>query len=132
MIESYAVKPQFRTCAKVKEHKKKLMQKDLHEKNRAPWVQEDLARLLSPATYQSNPEKLLLKIKFRSPKKIHYARAFELVKQRESLAISLNKTRQSILKDEAIAELAAFGPQTVQDLKKLRSPLPIDPSSRRH
>lgn len=97
------------------------LQEGLTQQNRQSWVQEEVDRLLDPSTYEVNLEKQLFKLRFRSPKKIYYARAFELIKLREELARTQDKPRQTILRDEVLAELASLGPKTAQDLTQLRT-----------
>lgn len=99
------------------------LDKDLSKRDRHDWVQEEVERLLSPDTYEVDHLKLLQKIRFRSPKAIHYMRGYELIKFRESTAQRKNNPRQTILKDDTIAALAMLGPTSEKDVTSLRSNL---------
>jgi ribonuclease D len=92
----------------------------LEETGRGPWVEEELAVLTDPATYRSDPEEAWARIKTRSTAPRFLAALRELARLRETLAQSRNVPRGRILKDDALVELAANRPKTVEELGKSR------------
>ncbi|MDX2264856.1 MAG: ribonuclease D [Hyphomicrobiales bacterium] len=93
----------------------------LQRAGRAHWLNDEMALLENPATYETVPEEAWqrLKVRLRSP--LAMAIVIEAAAWRERLAQRQDVPRSRILKDEAIYDLAAQAPRTVEDLAKLRS-----------
>lgn len=89
--------------------------------NRAHWLADEMALLAAPETYETQPEDAWrrLKLRVRTPKSL--AVAVEVAAWRERRAREANKPRAHILKDEAIADVAAQAPRTADELSRLRS-----------
>lgn len=94
--------------------------RQLEKSGRAGWVQEELAILMDPDTYRTDPESAWERIKTRSSSKKFLAALKELARFREIAAQSRNVPRNRIYKDDALSELAANRPKTLEDLSKSR------------
>lgn len=95
--------------------------KDMLEKrNRAHWVTEEMATLLNPSTYQTDPEVVWQKIRTRSHTKPFLYMVKELAKWRELKAQKLNVPRTHLMKDPILLQLAASAPKTYPELSKVR------------
>lgn len=97
-----------------------VLSRTLVDTGRAAWVEEELAVLLDPATYRTDPEEAWTRIKTRSSAPRFIAALRELAKLRETMAQKRNVPRSRILKDDALLELAAIRPRSVDDLGRLR------------
>jgi ribonuclease D len=97
-----------------------VLSKQLEETGRGPWVTEELAVLTDPATYRLDPGEAWTRIKTRSNAPRFLAAMRELARMRETLAQRRNVPRARILKDDALLELAANRPRTVEELGKSR------------
>lgn len=92
----------------------------LRETGRRAWVEEELAVLTSPATYDIDPDEAWRRIKTRNASGKFLAVVRELAKYREVTARERNVPRNRILKDDAILELASTRPGSIGDLSKSR------------
>ncbi|MFT3973871.1 MAG: ribonuclease D [Amaricoccus sp.] len=97
-----------------------VLSRQLEETGRAAWVEEELAVLTDPATYRADPAEAWTRIKTRSTAPRFLAALRELARFRETMAQSKNVPRARILKDDALLELAANRPKTVEELGKSR------------
>ncbi len=97
-----------------------VLSRQLEETGRGPWVEEELAVLTDPATYRTDPAEAWTRIKTRSSAPRFIAALRELARYREATAQSKNVPRARILKDDALLELAANRPKTLEDLGKSR------------
>jgi ribonuclease D len=93
---------------------------DLEKTGRGPWVEEELASLIDPATYITQPGDAWRRLKTRtsSPRFLGIAR--ELARFREGYAQSRNVPRARVFKDDALLELASTKPANMQDLGRSR------------
>ena len=101
------------------------LQKRLESSGRAPWLDEEQAVLTSPETYRVDPRAMWrrLRARTRAPRMLAVLR--ELAAWREITAQSLDVPRQRVAKDDAILELAANMPTTVDDIKRSRLAKPL-------
>ena len=92
----------------------------LAKTNRHAWVDEELGILTSPDTYVVHPEDAWKRVKTRngSGKMLAYVR--ELARFRETYAQTKNVPRNRVYKDDALLELAATKPTSIEQLKKSR------------
>lgn len=97
----------------------------LEQKNRLHWVNEEMAFLTSPTTYQSHPDDAWKRIKLRNPKPEALAILKTLAEWREREAQQRNIPRGRFVKDEALADLAVYKPKDMDGLLHVRS-LPSD------
>ncbi len=101
------------------------LQKRLEKSGRAPWLDEEDAVLTSPDTYKVDPREMWrrLRARTRAPRMLAVLR--ELAAWREITAQALDVPRQRVAKDDAILELAANMPATVDDIKRSRLAKPL-------
>lgn len=96
----------------------------LHEKlaanGREAWIEEEMAVLLDPVTYDPKPEDAWrrLKIRTRAPKFLAALQA--AAAWRETLAQEMDLPRGRVLKDETLADIAASHPKNLDELYRLR------------
>jgi ribonuclease D len=93
----------------------------LDKSGREPWLEEELAVLTSPSTYEAHPEEAWKRVKFRPRNRKQLAIVMTLSAWREREAQERNVPRSRILKDDAIAEAATQAPQDIAALKSLRA-----------
>jgi ribonuclease D len=93
----------------------------LDKSGREPWLEEELAVLTSPSTYETHPEEAWKRVKFRPRNRKQLAILMTLAAWREREAQERNVPRSRILKDDAIAEAATQAPQDIPALKSLRA-----------
>jgi ribonuclease D len=93
----------------------------LDRSERASWLNEEMAVLTDPATYDLHPEQAWkrLKMRIKTPKSL--AVLMELAAWREREAQSQDVPRARILKDEALYDIASQAPRTAEDLGSLRT-----------
>ncbi|MGF1605205.1 MAG: ribonuclease D [Rhodothalassiaceae bacterium] len=93
---------------------------ELAKSGREPWLDEEMAILLDPATYVQDPEQAWRRIKTRSssPRFLGMVKALAAWREREAQARDIPKNR--IAKDEVLLELAANPPQSQEQLAEVR------------
>jgi ribonuclease D len=93
----------------------------LDKSERASWLNEEMAVLTDPATYELHPEQAWrrLKMRIKTPKAL--AVLMELAAWREREAQTQDVPRARILKDEALYDIASQAPRTAEDLGSLRT-----------
>ncbi len=93
----------------------------LDKSERASWLNEEMAVLTDPATYELHPEQAWkrLKMRIKTPKAL--AVLMELAAWREREAQTQDVPRARILKDEALYDIASQAPRTIDDLGSLRT-----------
>jgi len=93
----------------------------LDRSERATWLNEEMAVLTDPATYELHPEHAWkrLKMRIKTPKSL--AVLMELAAWREREAQSQDVPRSRILKDDALYDIASQAPRTAEDLGSLRT-----------
>jgi len=96
------------------------LSKQVEETGRHHWLAEELAVLTSPDTYNLSPEDAWKRLKIRSGNKRYLGILMEVAAWREREAQSRDVPRNRILKDDALMEIAAHGPKSVEDLGNLR------------
>jgi ribonuclease D len=93
---------------------------ELKRTGREDWVAEEMAVLTSPDTYRTEPEAAWRKLKTRSSSGKVLAAAQCLAAWREREAQARDVPRSRILKDDALLEIAASRPTTVEELNASR------------
>lgn len=93
---------------------------NLEEQDRISWVSEEMAILTSIGTYHIEPENAWKRMKLRVRKPIELAIMKELAGWREAEAQKRDVPRGRVIKDDAIYELAAQQPATVEAMGRLR------------
>jgi ribonuclease D len=97
------------------------LRRQLDETERLGWLDEEMAVLANPATYQTDPENAWQRLKLRSRDQRYLGVLKELARWRETQAQARDLPRGHLLRDEAIQELAAEMPRDVEALQRLRS-----------
>ena len=92
----------------------------LDDSGRTAWVGEEMQVLTNPATYALTPEDSWRRIKSRERKPRYLAVLKEISAWRERTAQEQNTPRRRVIKDEALAELAALKPTDEQALSQTR------------
>ncbi len=93
---------------------------ELKRTGREDWVAEEMAILADPATYRTEPEEAWRKLKTRTSSGKVLAAAQCLAAWREREAQGRDVPRSRILKDDALLEIAASRPGTVEELNACR------------
>ncbi len=88
---------------------------------RAGWLDEEMAVLTDPATYESHPERAWRRLKMRVKSAKSMAVLMEIAAWREAEAQAQDMPRNWILKDEAIYDLANQAPRNQEELSSLRT-----------
>jgi ribonuclease D len=92
----------------------------LDKTGRSAWVQEELSTLANPDTYRTDPAEAWRRLKTRNTAPRFLAILRELARFRESYAQARDVPRSRVYKDDALLELAATKPQSLQDLGRAR------------
>lgn len=94
--------------------------KKLEKTGRIDWVNEEMAYLTDPHTYDTDPEEAWKRLKIRSAKPKDLGVIYELAKWREQESQRKDVPRSRILKDETLLDLAFQQPQTIEDMIRIR------------
>ncbi|MCW3477275.1 ribonuclease D [Limobrevibacterium gyesilva] len=92
----------------------------LEKDNRLEWVAEEMALLADPATYQPDPDSMWERLRPRTNNRRMLAVLRAIAAWREREAQRSNIPRQRMLKDEALLEIAAIAPGTIEELARAR------------
>jgi ribonuclease D len=92
----------------------------LEKEGRLSWVGEELALLAEPATYRPDPETMWERLKTRTGNRRMLGVLRAVAAWREREAQRVNIPRQRLLKDEALQEIAATMPDSVDGLARVR------------
>ena len=97
------------------------LQQRLASNGRAGWFAEEMAGLADPATYRSDPSEAWRRFRLRGrvdPRFFGVLR--EVAAWRETAARQRNLPRGRIIRDEAVLEIAAHTPKTIEALARSR------------
>jgi len=97
------------------------LQAQLDKSERASWLNEEMAVLTDPATYELHPEHAWKRLKMRIKTPRALAVLMELAAWREREAQTQDVPRARILKDEALYDIASQAPRTTEELGSLRT-----------
>jgi len=98
------------------------LQQRLSSNGRASWFAEEMAELCNPEIYRSDPNEAWRRFRLRG----RFDRRFfgvlrEMAAWREAAARQRNLPRNRIVRDEAVIEIAAHAPKTIEALARTRS-----------
>jgi ribonuclease D len=96
------------------------LRRRLTRTGREPWLQEEMAVLTDPATYALEPAEAWRRIKTRSSDPRFLAILRELAHWREVEAQRRDLPRGRLLRDDALLEIAAHAPRSVEELARTR------------
>lgn len=94
--------------------------KRLEESERAEWLEEEMATLTAPETYQLDPETAWRRVKSRGGNKRFFAVLKEIAAWREREAQKRDIPRNRIMRDDSLLDIAAHAPRDVQTLGRTR------------
>jgi ribonuclease D len=97
------------------------MARMLAKSGRGSWVEEEIAALSDPALYRLEPKDAWKRLKPRTTNKRFLAMLASIAEWREREAQSRDIPRGRVLKDEALTEIAAHPPETVEGLERIRA-----------
>jgi ribonuclease D len=92
----------------------------LDKSGRASWLDEEMGELTDPATYRLDPADSWKRLKTRGGNRRFLAILREMAAWREVAAQQRDIPRGRILKDEALLEIAAHAPKTIDELARIR------------
>lgn len=92
----------------------------LAETGRAAWVAEEMAVLADPETYAARPDDAWKRLRSRSANRRFLGVLKAVAAWRERLAQERDTPRNRVLRDEALLEIAAHPPHSIEDLQALR------------
>lgn len=98
---------------------RKLKQK-LESNGRESWLEEEMATLMAPETYDPDPHDTFRRIKARSSSPRFLAILRELAAWREIEARRRDQPRNRILRDDALLEIAHHTPKNSKELERTR------------
>lgn len=94
---------------------------DLNKQGRGRWIDQEMAILTDPKTYQVELMEVWKKIKIRESSPRFLARMQYLAAAREEFAIQKDQPRIRIAGDPDLMLLASDPPETLEELKKLKT-----------
>jgi ribonuclease D len=96
-----------------------LLKEKLTQMNRWEWMEDDLATLLNPSTYETQPEHAWLRIHSHRHKPQNLAYMQDVCAWREINATRINVNRGRLLRDECVLKIGLAPPQSVDELMNL-------------
>src|SRR5262249_14039259 len=97
------------------------LKQDLEQSGRASWLDEEMASLTAPATYEMQPEDAWKRLKLRVRNRKSLAILMELAAWRERQAQALDVPRNRILRDDSLYDIANHAPTDTSQLAALRT-----------
>lgn len=97
-----------------------VLAKQIEDSGRGRWVEEEIAILLAPETYVTEPEDAWRRVKTRTQTPKYLAMVKALAAFREEMARKQNIPRNRIFKDDALIELASNKPKSMEELGRSR------------
>jgi ribonuclease D len=98
------------------------LQQVLAENGRAAWFAEEMADLVDPAIYRSDPAEAWRRFRLRGRADQRFLGVLRaLAAWRETAAQQRDLPRGRIMRDEAVLEIAAHAPKTIETLARTRS-----------
>jgi ribonuclease D len=96
------------------------LQTRLGREGRLDWVGEEMALLAEPGTYRADPETMWERLRPRTGNRRMLGVLRAICAWREREAQRVNIPRQRLLKDEALLEIAATAPDSIDALARVR------------
>ena len=94
--------------------------KKLEETGRSHWLEDEMAILSDPTSYQTDPMQAYLRLKTRTAKPKFLAVLQQVAAWREREAQARNQPRNWVIRDDTILNIAAQAPTTPQALGRVR------------
>ena len=93
----------------------------LDKSGRTGWLEDEMATLKNPATYEQHPDSAWERLRGRARKPRDLAVLMEVAAWREREAQSRDVPRSRVLKDDVMIDVALAAPRTADALAQLRS-----------
>ncbi len=93
----------------------------LARNGRSHWLDQEMALLTNPAAYETDPDEAWRRLKVRGKSPRYLAAVIALSAWREREAQGRDLPRQRVLRDEALLDIAAQNPDSVDALAQVRS-----------
>jgi ribonuclease D len=93
----------------------------LSASGRLAWLEDEMATLTAPATYEQHPDRAWERYRARARKPRDLAVLMELAAWREAEAQGRDVPRSRVLKDDIMIEIALAAPRTAETLADLRA-----------
>jgi ribonuclease D len=98
------------------------MDEYIQEQDRYGWIEEEMESLYDIRKYRTSPDQAWRRIKSRNGNSHKFSIMVKCIaKWREETAMRNNVSRNLLLKDGALLEVAAVAPSDISELKKLRT-----------
>jgi ribonuclease D len=94
---------------------------ELAATGRTGWLDEEMAELIDPATYETQPEDAWRRLKLRVKNRKSLGVLIELAAWRERVAQGQDRPRSRVLRDEALYDIANHAPTEIAKLAQLRT-----------
>jgi ribonuclease D len=94
---------------------------ELDREGRAGWLDEEMATLTKPGTYEADPEQAWRRLKLRIKSRKGLAILVELAAWRERAAQAQDVPRSRILRDDTLYDIANHAPTATSQLSELRT-----------
>ena len=94
---------------------------ELEREGRAGWVDEEMAALTEPGTYEANPDEAWRRLKLRVKSRKGLGVLIELAAWRERAAQAQDVPRSRILRDDTLYDIANHAPTVTSQLAELRT-----------
>lgn len=94
---------------------------ELEKSGRASWLDEEMATLIDPKTYETDPEQAWRRLKLRVRNRKSLAVMMELAAWRDRIAQTQDVPRARVLRDEALYDIANHAPTEPDQLGELRT-----------
>ena len=95
--------------------------RELEKTGRANWVAAEMKQLTKPSLYELHPENAWKRLRTRSTSRKFIGVLMEIAAWREREAQARDVPRGRVMKDEALVEVAAQAPTTLESLEGLRA-----------
>lgn len=95
--------------------------RELETSGRSGWVQEEMATLAAPTTYQSDPDEAWRRLKMRVKNRRALGVLMELAAWRDRVAQEQDVPRNRVLRDDALYDIANQQPTETSKLGQLRT-----------
>jgi ribonuclease D len=93
----------------------------LEKSGRLAWAEEEIRTLLDPSLYEIHPENAWERVKCGNLRPRQMAALMRIAEWREREAQTQDVPRGRILKDDALSEIASMLPESMAELKQLRT-----------
>ncbi len=97
-----------------------VLRRRLEESGRTAWLEEEMAVLTSPATYNLDPREAWRRLKLRPQVRRHLGVLIEVAAWREIQAQTRNVPRSRVMRDDVLFEIVTHQPQSTEELDNLR------------